>query len=107
YWRWSKGDASVTIHNPQMFVILADVSFGLATVDLRTVIITANGKVVWNGKVIPAFDNRATIAGVELPPGDTELLFHNNRPAVYLASSDPRLFSFSIRNLKIDLKRNR
>jgi hypothetical protein len=104
YWRWSKGDSSVAIHNPQPFPILADVSFGLATVNSRTATVTLNGKVVWRGGLRRAYDNQAAITGVELPPGDTVLFFQSDRPAVSLAGDDNRLFAFSVRNLKISLK---
>jgi len=107
YWRWSKGDSSVTIHNPQPFSIFADVSFGLATANSRAATVTLNGKVAWRGELKPAFDNRATIAGAELPPGDTVLFFQSDRPAVSLGGDDQRPFAFSVRNLKISLKGKR
>jgi hypothetical protein len=107
YWRWSKGDGSVGIHNPQPFALAADVSFGLATIDSRSVAATVNGKVVWNGVLKPGEDNQATIAGIELPPGDTMVSFRSDRPAVYSRGSDRREFAFSIQDLKITLKGKR
>ena len=105
YWRWSRGDCSVEIINPQPFTVLADVSFGMATVDPRTATVTAAGNVVWRAALKPAHDNQAGIAGIELPPGRTTLSFKSDRPAArFPGSSDPRPFTFSVRNLKITLK---
>jgi len=104
YWRWSRGDSSVVIHNPQPFAIMADMSFGLATVNSRAVTLTVNGTIAWHGLLRAAFDNRATLVGIQLPPGDTVLSLQSDRPPVHLNGSDRRAFAFSVRNLKISLK---
>ena len=107
YWRWSTGDASVEIHNPHPYAILADVSFGLATVDARAAAVNLAGKVVWRGMLLPARDNQAAIAEVELPPGDTRLLFTSDRAGASPGGGDPRALTFSVRNLKIRLRESR
>jgi hypothetical protein len=103
-WRWSMGDATVVIRNPHGFAVLADLSFGLATVDDRTVAVTQDGRKLWSGALRPAHDNRAFITAVRLPPGDTELTFRSDRPPVSPGNGDPRRFAFSVRDLTIDLK---
>ena len=103
YWRWSSGDSSISIHNPQPFGIVADVSFGLATVDPRTVTVTRGDGVVWVGPLKPDRDNDALIPGLVLGPGDTVLRFHSDRPAVRPEMGEHRLFAFSVRDLKIVL----
>jgi hypothetical protein len=103
-WRWTRGDSSVVIHNPQAFGMLADVRFGLATVDERFATATIDGKVVWHAPLKPAHDNEAEIVGIRLPPGDTTVLFESDRPPVRAGGTDQRLFSFSVRNLRIILR---
>jgi hypothetical protein len=102
-WRWSMGDCTITIHNPQSFALLANVSFGLATVDTRNATVKLGGKVIWSEVLRPAHDNQAAIPRMELPPGDTELLFQSDRPAVSPGNGDNRRFTFSVRDLTIDL----
>jgi hypothetical protein len=102
--RWNWGDCAFAIHNPQPRTVLADVSFGLATVDQRVATVSAKGKVVWRGVLKPAVDNQARIAGIELPPGATNLLFQGDRPPVNPGNGDYRLLNFSVRNLKIVLR---
>ena len=107
YWRWSLGDSSVTIRNPQPFPIMADIKFRLRAIDLRGATVTLNGKVVWSGLLQPAEVRKAKLAGVELPPGDTVLTFKSDRPSANPGNDDPRSLTFSVRDLEIDLRSRR
>jgi hypothetical protein len=107
HWRWSGGDSTVTIHNPQPFTIVADLAFGLATGDVRSATMTVAGHVAWSARVRPAMDNEARISGIDLPPGDTLLLFQSDRPAARPGPGDRRLITFSVRDLTIVLKGRR
>ena len=80
YWRWSKGDCSLALHNPHPFALVADMTFGFATVDDRHVTIKSGPTIVWQGELKPANDNASAINGITLPPGDTVLEFHGDRP---------------------------
>lgn len=102
-WRWSTGDSTITIHNPQPFPILANVNFGVATGDTRLATVKLGRSVIWSGVLKPAHDNHAAISRLELAPGDTELLFQSDRPAVRPDKGDIRRLSFSVRDLIIDL----
>ena len=107
YWRWSSGDSSIILSNPQPFEISADITFGMATVDPRAVTVTRDSVAVWNGALKPGEDNRAHLAEMVLPPGDTVLHFSSDRPGVAPGGSERRLFAFSVRDLKIVLKGRR
>jgi hypothetical protein len=107
YWRWSKGDGSVALHNPHSFALVADLTFGFATVNDRHVTVKTGTVVLWQGALKPANDNPAAIVGLVLPPGDTVLEFHSDLPPVRASASDARLFAFSLRDLKILLKSRR
>jgi hypothetical protein len=106
-WRWSRGDCTVTITNPQPFAVVADVSFGLATGDVRGATLSIAGKPVWSAVVRPAKDNEARIPGVVLPPGGTVLLFQSDRPAVAPGGGDRRPITFSVRDLTIAVRARR
>ena len=106
-WRWSRGDSALTIHNPQPFEIVADVSFGLATGDVRGAALSIGGRVAWSAVVRPAVDNEASVRGVHLRPGDTVLLFQSDRPAVSPGGGDRRPITFSVRDLRIVLRGRR
>ena len=103
YWRWSMGDGSISVHNPQPFTLLCDLSLGMATLEPRTVTVTANGIPAWSGEIMPARYSPISIAGLVLPPGDTVLVFHSDQPASSPTPGDRRRLAFSVRNLKIVL----
>jgi hypothetical protein len=107
YWRWSRGESSLAIHNPQPFTIIADLSFRLRAVDARAADISVGGKRVWHTMLQPAEVQAGSIMGVVLPPGDTILVFGSDRPAAYPGNGDGRKLTFSLRDLEIDLKERR
>lgn len=107
YWRWCKGSGSILIHNPQPFALVSDLSFGLATLNPRMVIIKTGTSVVWQGKIMPEHFNPTLLSGIELPAGDTVFAFSTDRPPMTAGPSDERLSAFSVRNLKITLTARR
>jgi hypothetical protein len=107
YFRWSMGDSSVALHNPQPFAILADVKFKVRSVDGRAAIVILGDKVVWQQTLRPAEVRSATLSGLVLPPGDTVILFRSDRPAAFPGNDDRRRLTFMVRDLEIDLKGRR
>ncbi|HMD59867.1 MAG TPA: hypothetical protein VKG78_00455 [Opitutaceae bacterium] len=107
FWRWSKGDATVAIRNPQPFTLIASVRFRLRSVDEREAVVVQGGKVLWS-RLLPAGEAvRVALGEMDLPPGDTVILFKSDRRAAYPGSNDPRRLSFSVRSFEIDLKGRR
>jgi hypothetical protein len=107
YFRWSMGDSTVAIHNPQPFAIVADVKFKARSTDGRDAIVILGGKVVWQRTLKRAEVKSATLADVVLPPGDTVILFHSDRPPAFPGNDDRRRLTFMVRDLEIDLKGRR
>jgi hypothetical protein len=107
FWRWSMGDATIAIRNPQPFTLVARLRFRLRSVDERAAIVTLGGRVLWNGMLAPGEAVRARIGEIELPPGDTVLEFRSDRPAAYPGNNDPRRLSFSVRDFEIDVERKK
>jgi hypothetical protein len=103
YFRWSLGDCSLAIRNPQPFPLMADVRFSLRSVDQRGAFVSLNGALVWQAVLQPGEVRQAKIAGVLLPPGDTTLYFKSDKPGAYPGNQDERRLTFSVRNLEIDL----
>jgi hypothetical protein len=104
YFRWSMGDSSVALHNPQPFGIVADVTFKLRSVDRRGAVVILAGKVVWQAKLEPAEVTPVTLSDVYLPPGDTILIFQSDRAAAFPGNGDRRRLTYMVRDLEIDLK---
>jgi hypothetical protein len=107
YFRWSMGDSSVTIHNPQPFSLAADVKFEVRAVDGRAAIVVLGDKVVWQQTLKPAEVRPAILSGLILPPGDTVILFRSDRAAAFPGNDDRRRLTFMVRDLEIDLKGRR
>jgi hypothetical protein len=107
FWRWSMGDSSITIRNPQPFALVAGLRFRLRSVDERAAIISLGKTVLWSGMLPPGDAVRARIDGIELAPGDTVLEFRSDRPAAFPGNNDPRRLSFSVRGFEIDVERRK
>ncbi len=107
YWRWGLGDGTVTIRNPQPFTIVSKVRFGLRAADERTAFVEMAGRVLWQGPLKPSEVRSVSLGEIELPPGDTVLLFRSDRAAQYPGNADLRRLSFSLMDLEIDLERRK
>ncbi|MGH7997472.1 MAG: hypothetical protein ACREFX_14085 [Opitutaceae bacterium] len=105
YWRWCRGDGDVTFRNPHPFPVLADISFGLRANDRRTLEVCAGTGILWRGKVEGGRLREIRIAGVRLPPGDTTWRFETDQPPIRASAVDARPLTFSLRNLKLRLRR--
>jgi hypothetical protein len=104
YFRWTLGDCSLSIRNPQPFTIISDVRFRVRSVDDREAKVSHNGKVLWDAQLVGAQIPDVVIKDLELPPGDTTLDFTSDRPPAYPGNGDERRLSYSVRGLEIDVK---
>lgn len=103
YWRWSRGPADITVHNLHPCRIMADVSFGLKSDTARQVVVRADGRILWAGRVGPKVCEVA-LGDVPLPPGDTVWKFATDQPAVPPKNGDLPAMAYCLRDLKIKLK---
>lgn len=103
FWRWAKGDATITLHNPQPFTLAAHVHFRARSADEREARVLLGGKVLWHAILPPKQNIEASLGQLELPPGDTVLSFTSDRQAAFPGNNDPRRLSFSVRDFEIDL----
>ena len=103
YWRWSLGEATVTVRNPQPFPITASLRFRLRSEDRRQAIVARAGAVLWQGSLEPDAVTKVALDGIVLPPGDTVFVFRSDRPGAPVPDRDTRKLSFSLRELVIEL----
>lgn len=102
YWRWSRGPAKITFHNPQPYAIEARVTFAAKGLDDRTLTVrSAQGAVLWRGGITPKL-RPGEIPEFSLPPGDTEWDFITDRPPT-LRPGNRRKVAFSLRSFKLVL----
>jgi len=102
YWRWSRGEAKVTLRNPHPFAVIADIAFDLKSSDERKVTVQSaeGGAVLWTGETVHVLRG-VLLPGVRLPPGDTVWRFATNKAAQFPSNGDPRKVAFSLRNMEI------
>jgi hypothetical protein len=103
YWVWSRGFATVTVSNPHPFGLIADVSFGLKSIDQRRVVMRVAGRTVWAGEADPKLCE-VVLRDLRLPPGGTVWEFETDRPSVTPKNGDGQALAFSLHDLKIELK---
>jgi hypothetical protein len=101
YWRWSKGDATVVIHNSTASAIAADVTFRIKSADARTVTVKLDGRVVWRSAFAYLAFKEVALHNIHLRVGDTLLAFDTDRPAKTISPRDNRPLAFSIWDPKI------
>jgi hypothetical protein len=99
YWRWSKGTAELTIHNPQSFSLMAEATFSMKSIDSRRVVLSTGGQPLWKGETDPTL-RTAKVLGVRIPPGDTTWRFETDKPQAF-PMGDPRGVGFSLRGFKL------
>jgi hypothetical protein len=104
YWRWCRGPAKITFHNPHPFAVRANVTFNTKGLDTRTLTIRASdGHSLWQGEVAPVL-RPGEVDSVQLPPGDTTWEFDTDKPPT-LRPGNRRKVAFSLRSLKLVLLR--
>ena len=107
YFRWSMGDSSVALRNPQPFPVVVDLKFMLRSADARQAIVILGDKLAWRGALVPAVVQPVTLPGILLMPGDTVVVFRSDRAAAFPGNADRRRLTFMVRDLEIDVKARR
>lgn len=102
YWRWSRGLATIVLHNPHAFPIAVDVTFKIKSSDPRNVTLRNGGSTLWQGPTEQTMVDVA-LPHVVLPPGDTVWTFDTDRPAANPPNGDLRKVAFRICDLQLRL----
>jgi hypothetical protein len=104
YWRWSPGDARLTIQNPQPVPLVMRVRFTLTVAAPRRVALRLDGTELWSTVMNDTSAANVTVSEVILPPGASTLEFFTEEPAT-LVRTDPRPLALRVQNLRLDLLR--
>ncbi len=107
FWRWSRGDSTVSVHNPQKFSIIAEINFRVRSIDDRDIVASIGGKDIWRSILKANEFEDVSIHKIELPPGDTILLFHSDRAATRSKMNLQRRVTFCLWDLEIALRGRR
>lgn len=104
YWTWAAGSPAVTIINPHAVPLQARFRFGLSSVVRRTVRVQLGGDEIWQTMIPAASEVTVKLNEVILRPGLNRLEFVTD-VAADSYGNDPRLLTFSLRNLQIDMQK--
>lgn len=102
YWRWSRGPATITLHNPHAFPVTANVTFKIKSSDARNVTLRSSERVLWTGATEPQMID-VDLPGLVLAPGDTVWHFETDRPAAAPPNGDPRKVAFRVCDFEVEL----
>jgi hypothetical protein len=100
-WRWSRGAATIVVHNPNSRPFTVTFNFGLRSLTRRTVTVSTSKMrkaVILN----PGSVTRSRVEAVVLPPGDIVLTFESREPPV-TAPGDGRPLTFALMDLYGDV----
>jgi hypothetical protein len=81
YWRWSDGPSTMSIRNPQDFTLTADITFSLRSTTNRSVTISQDGKILWQGFLHDRIRAAVELRGIQLAPGNTVWSFDTPMPS--------------------------
>lgn len=104
YWRWARGPAAVTLHNPHAYPIVVDVTFRLKSSDTRNVTVRIGPRTLWQGPTEQTMPD-LVFRDLVLAPGDTALTFETDRPAARPPNGDVRTVAYRVCNFSIVVTR--
>ncbi len=98
-WRWSTGDAEVTLQNRSAEPLrIAVRGWASAVTEPRSLRVSVDGRLLW-GETVTG-DPVVLRFGITLPPGETVVRFVTDRPGEKVGT-DPRALAFRVSNLEI------
>lgn len=103
-WRWSKGDASFVLENPQSGPLNLSLRLSVRSLTRRDLQVWVNGRKVRDVEVGP--DLRFVHApGVSVPPGKSVIELKSSEPALTPGVEDPRPLGFAVYGVHFDVLR--
>ena len=100
-WRWARGPATITLHNPNSRPFTVTLDFGLRSLTRRTVIVST-AKMRKAVILEPGSVTRSPVGAVVLPPGDVVLTFESREPPAG-APGDGRQLTVALMDLYGDV----
>ena len=100
-WRWSSGDATIVLYNPESGPRQTHLSFRLETLQPRRLEIALDSKNIYDDTLQPG----AVVQPVELTfmlaPGNNVLRFKSSAPGVISGTGDPRKLAFALHDFRL------
>ncbi|PTY05896.1 hypothetical protein DB347_16285 [Opitutaceae bacterium EW11] len=104
HWRWSKGDASFAIGNPQSESLNVLLRLSVRSLVKRDLSVWLNGRELRRVEVGP--DLRFVhVPGLSVPPGASKLEFRSSLPPLTPGPEDPRQLGFAVYGVDIEVVR--
>lgn len=100
---WSKGNASIVIHNTTNQPLTRYFNCNLSSIKPRSLVIKLGGKALWRKEFKAYSGHKVEDMELPLPPGKTTLEFATDTPAWY-APKDPRKLAFMLVNFELNEK---
>jgi len=106
YWRWSRGPAELSIHNPQTVPVEVNLRFDLRALDERRLRIYQGAALRWEGPV-DRTGTAVNLARMRLTPGANPWRFVTDKPPIVpeTESESQRPLAFNLRNFVIEVVR--
>ena len=100
-WRWSKGDATIILHNQGTTPRRVQCTFGLGSLRSRQVSVSSGSEVLFSGSLEPGKPPAPVSFEVTLSPGTSEIRFKTDTPAELPGNGDSRRIAFNIWNFQV------
>jgi glycosyltransferase involved in cell wall biosynthesis len=103
-WRWSSGDAKIVLYNSDSIGKRVHLTFGLATIEPRSVKITLEAQRIHQTSLLPGLLQSVDMV-LTLVPGANELRFATDVSADFPSETDARKVAFMLRDFNISEQR--
>ena len=102
-WRWTKDRATMVVENPQSRPLKVAISFNARSLVERDLQIWMGGRRIRTTRVGTDVA-LARVSAIEIPPGGATLDLRSSTPPVPAGSNDPRLLSFAIYGIDVQVR---
>lgn len=101
-WRWSKGDATIILHNEGKAPKRARCTFGLGSLRSSQLSVSSRSEALYSGPIEPGQPPAPVSFEVALAPGPNEIRFRTTTPAELPGNGDSRRIAFNIWNFRVE-----
>ena len=100
-WRWSSGDATIVLYNPESGPRQTHLSFRLETLQPRRLEIALDSKNIYDDTLQPGAVVQPVDLTFMLAPGNNVLRFKSSAPGVISGTGDPRKLAFALHDFRL------
>jgi hypothetical protein len=100
-WRWSSGDATIVLYNPESGPRQTHLSFRLETLQPRRLEIALDSKNIYDDTLQPGAVVQPVDLTFMLAPGNNVLRFKSSATGVISGTGDPRKLAFALHDFRL------